>query len=235
MSEFFDDLARTLAKPMPRSRALRTVGAALVTAVAPAALARPVSAAPLATQACTGCGVPHLAGCVLNKTCGSGQSVGFPVCCKWPGFLGQWSPGGAAGLCAQAGAQENSPPGGLACCCPPNTICGNVQGGEPPCVPKCNGPVCSVDKQCCPKKTGRCVKGKCCPAIRTTKATGPNSRAVACCPAGTIAVPGATGLCCRRGHKDCCDKFDPRNGDDDLSPLPPPRGKLCVNGKLRKA
>lgn len=37
MSEsFFDDLARTLARPMPRRRAVRLLGVALVTAAVPA-------------------------------------------------------------------------------------------------------------------------------------------------------------------------------------------------------
>jgi hypothetical protein len=36
MSEFLDDLARTVSTPMPRSRALRLLGAALVGVAVPA-------------------------------------------------------------------------------------------------------------------------------------------------------------------------------------------------------
>ena len=45
MSEFLDELARTLAKPMPRSRAVRVVGGALVTAAVPLLRAAPGSGA----------------------------------------------------------------------------------------------------------------------------------------------------------------------------------------------
>ncbi len=99
-------------------------------------------------------------------------------------------------------------------------------------VTRCNGPTCTTDGKCCPRPN-RCVDGKCCPAIRTTFAPGSGQRGVACCPSGTKAVPGGIGLCCPRGQRNCCDKFDPRKGDDELAPLPPPRGKLCVNGRLR--
>ena len=46
MSEFLDELARTLAKPMPRRRALKLLGGAMVSVAAPAIVARPARAAP---------------------------------------------------------------------------------------------------------------------------------------------------------------------------------------------
>jgi hypothetical protein len=80
------------------------------------------------------------------------------------------------------------------------------------------------------------VSGKCCPAIRTTFAPGTRKRGVACCPPGTVAVPGGIGLCCRRGDRDCCEQYDTRIGDEEnLPPLPLRRGRLCVNGRIRRS
>ena len=89
--------------------------------------------------------------------------------------------------------------------------------------------------KCCPKCKGRCVKGTCCPLKRTTFAPGTNRKGVACCPPGTIAVPGAVGLCCPKGDLDCCTPKD-ADPDDDLVPLSPKlkRGQLCVKGEVRK-
>ncbi len=227
MSEFLDELARTLAKPMPRRRALKLLGGAMVSVAAPAIVARPARAAPQRTEAgCPPgvCGVPFIQGCQSAGKCPSTH----PICCKFPGKLGAIDPN-SEGLCSQNGNPAVSPPGGTACCCPPGHSCGAIPGA--PCV--CSGPKCTADGKCC-KRPNRCVKGKCCPAIRTTRAAG-GGRAVACCPPGTIAVPGRTALCCPKGDKNCCDNFDPRSSDDETPPLPPPKGKLCVRGKLRKS
>jgi len=48
----------------------------------------------------------------------------------------------------------------------------------------------------------------------------------------TIAVPRARGRCCRKEDLDYCDKYDQREDDDFVDPLP--NGKRCVSGKLRK-
>ena len=48
MSNLFDDLARNLAKPMPRRRAVTVLGAALVTAAIPGIRPRPAQAGNLA-------------------------------------------------------------------------------------------------------------------------------------------------------------------------------------------
>jgi hypothetical protein len=126
---------------MPRRRALRAIGGVVLGAAAPGALAGVARAATAAPKACTGCGVPHGAGCVLNKKCG--EVPGAPVCCKWPGYFGP-SKNTNGGLCAQAGGHGLQPPGGLACCCPTGTTC-----GHPP------GEVCvSKKKTCGPDITG---------------------------------------------------------------------------------
>lgn len=229
MSEFLDELARTMAQPMPRRRALRAIGGALVTVATPGVLARSAGAAPAITSACQGCGVPHGAGCVLNQKCSTAVR-GYTVCCTYPGYFGSFQ-NSNGGLCAQAGGNGLDPPGGLACCCPAGTTCGQPPGQV--CVSQCKK---CADGKCC-DKPNKCVNGKCCPAIRTTHAPGTRGRGVACCPPGTVAVPGGAGLCCKRGDRHCCDAFDPRvsTGDDELPSLGLPKGRLCVNGKSRKA
>ena len=111
------------------------------------------------------------------------------------------------------------------------TRCGGTINNA--CVDEC--PNRCKDGKCCPKSKGRCVKGTCCPLKRTTFAPGTGGKGVACCPPGTIAVPGGTGKCCPKGDLDCC---DPGSGpDDDLRLRSHPklkRGQLCVKGKVRR-
>jgi hypothetical protein len=208
MSTPFDDLARTLATPMPRNRALRAIGAALAIDFIPALRPGKATASALRTQQCTGntarCFVEipfgtHEGGCYYPK---------YEKCCKGP---------------------NNDPvhPNQMSWTCGKDFDCGSAAGGFCKCTTKC------TDGNCCPRSKGRCVNGTCCPAIRTTKGSG--GKPVACCPSGTIAVPGAVGLCCRKGDLNCCDKHDIRKNDDELSPLGPGKGKLCVNGKIKRA
>ena len=207
MSNLFDDLARTLAQPMPRRGALRAIGAGLAVAAIPAL--RPDRAVGHAGRAhqCTGrhqrcfVAIPfgtHEGGCYTRE---------FQQCCKGP---------------------NNDPvhPNQMSWVCPKDHTCG--EAGLCKCTTKCG------DGSCCPRSKGRCVNGTCCPAIRTTHRPGSSGKGVTCCPSGTIAVPGGSGLCCRKGDLDCCDKHDVRKGDDELTPLGPRKGHLCINGKIRK-
>ncbi len=206
----FDDLARTLATPMPRRGALRTIGAALAAGAVPAL--RPDRALGHAgrTQACPSptkrCFVAikygtHEGGCYYPD---------YAKCCKGPN-------------------NDKEHPNQMSWTCPKDNDCGSAATQFCTCSNKCK------DGKCCPKSKGRCVKGTCCPLKRTTFAPGTKGKGVACCPPGTIAVPGGTGLCCPPADKDCCDKYDVRNDDDELSVLGPKKGNLCVKGKLRKA
>ena len=196
MSELFDDLARSMARSMPRSHALRVLGGVLAGAALPGVAATKALAARNVTCSSTEflCKCPNL-------------DLFYQVCCPKPTAQVEYK------------CTCKAPPEGYAQCTK---------------ITKCNGPTCATDGKCCPRPN-RCVHGICCPAIRTTFAPGSSQRRAACCPPGTVAVPGGTGLCCRRGNRDCCDKFDPRTGDDEVAPLPPPRGKLCINGRLRNA
>ncbi|HEY7602724.1 MAG TPA: hypothetical protein VH760_00585 [Gaiellaceae bacterium] len=133
MSELLDELARSLAKPMPRSRVLRLVGRALVTAALPAALAKhapSARAAPLGQHAhwC------HKAvGSNGWKFCTQETDKCFPTCCPPERTC-------RIGKCGDNGCCE------VDCPCPPDRICGGaccknnetcVQGA---CAPKTCGP-----------------------------------------------------------------------------------------------
>ena len=199
MSSQFDDLARTLASPMPRRGVLRVLGSALVVTVLPGLRPRSAHAHGTGLQ----CPSP-------TRVCSNGK--GSEVCVE---------PGGDCCIYPEAVVG-----------CKPGTKCGGSINNA--CVDAC--PNRCKDGKCCPKSKGRCVKGTCCPLKRTTFAPGTGGKGVACCPPGTIAVPGATGKCCPKGDLDCCEPTDP-DPDDELSPLSPKlkRGQLCVKGKVRKA
>ena len=218
MSErFFDNLARTLASPMPRRRALRVAGVALVAAAVPgfrppAALAdcgpdtlcsSLCHSSPIYTGAC---GVQTKSGCGSQVNCrmSGGCMVAGQKCCR----------GGS-------GASED------AWICPSNLPCGKIDG------PRCPCPTTCTDGTCCPRSKGRCVNGRCCPAIRTTFRPGSSKKAVACCPPGTVAVPGGVGLCCPKSKPNCCDAYDTRVDTGEQGTLGVNKGKLCVNGKQR--
>ena len=220
MSEFLDELARSMAKPMPRRRALRAIGSALITVAVPAALARPARASMAVPHACTGCGVEHGAGCVLNKTCGRGDMAGFPVCCRKAGYFGRFTYGPAGGHCAQAGGSGGlDPPGGLACCCPAGSSCGTPPG-EPVCVQNCRTKLCGLGKKCCGAdqecvqfqfalggKTYEKCAAKCEPGTRRCKLN------LDCCPSTQhccSSTPGDMGICCDP-EQVCVRAFNTRN------------------------
>ena len=224
MSSFFDDLARGLATPMPRRRALRTIGAGLAVAAIPAL--RPDRAVSHAGSA-TGC--PGLSWCKGPNT----------PCCVVVSDVYTHSGGCCApkGTCCK-GADSSGE--ARSWCCEENWTCGKWgTASQCTCSKRCS------DGSCCPRSKGRCVNGKCCPAIRTTFASGTNTKGVACCPPGTIAVPdnkqnpSNVGQCCRKGDPRCCQGFWSK--DDELAQLKPDpkkeikRGRLCVNGRIRKS
>lgn len=131
MSEFLDELARAMARPMPRSRAVRVFGSALVTAVVPSSVrAAAAHASPRSAGACppaptcdskpgtSFCGIPNIGndGCTryIYVCCPTTGPNAAPKCCKGKGEVQ------CCGPCDKCG--EEKLPGGSV-----NIIC--VHGG----------------------------------------------------------------------------------------------------------
>lgn len=207
----FDDLARVLATPMPRRRALRTLGAALVVSLLETRRPEPAAARSLRSQACP---APYRR-CFVAIKYGTHEGGCFDPrhskCCVGPNG-------------------DPVRPNRMSWTCPADVECGSAKTGFCVCTTRC------TDGGCCPRSKGRCVAGTCCPAIRTTHAPGTNGKGVACCPPGTIAVPGATGKCCPRNDLQCCDPPPADEGDEVVSLGPRlARGQLCVKGKVTRS
>ena len=185
MSErFFDDLARTLASPMPRRRALRLVGATLVAAAVPGLRSRAASAAGSdcgteqnpCSKFCKGSG---LAACGRESTNDCGQvgcslqgcyKVAYTECCRAGDEAPWFCP---INMCGKVRPECKKCPPDRVCgtkCCPDDESCvspnrslcckkGEVlRNGKCACMEKlCGG------KECCDKKRGEmCTNGVCC-------------------------------------------------------------------------
>jgi hypothetical protein len=193
---------------MPRSRALRLLGGALVSAALPQFRTTRASAAAWRNQDCGGpgacpgktvCGLPFLEGCT-EACCG-----GDEICCKWKGYVGVVPQGGLRGNCSQS-------PAGLVCCCPREAKCGGPPG-KPVCL--CRNPCGPGLRECCKpeedcthnaKHEGNPEKGICCK--RGHSGCGTGGRATHCCPPGSQCCL-ETGKCCPPGtrccqHKEAC-------------------------------
>lgn len=220
MSRFLDDLARNLATSMPRSRALRILGGAVVTVAVP--MARPgLQAASARGWHPAGCGAPGTCTPSQGTVCGCDFLAGCYrdccpagfTCCKWP----------STGI------------GGPPCeknCCPPGTVCGSGRPGDV-CVTRCDVP-CGGDcckkgefcanfrqKLCCKKGETGCGNRCCatneeCVSIRTGSSSErvcvarcPQGRARCgeskCCPTNWRCANPSTGLCkrCGTGEEEC--------------------------------
>jgi len=205
----FDDLARSLATPMPRRRAMRTIGAAFAVAAFPALRPGRAIGGAAHQQGATGNAKRCFVTIPFGTHEGGSYYPEYQKCCTGPN-------------------NDKEHPNQMSWVCPKDYSCGSAASSFCPCPKKCS------DGTCCPSTKGRCVAGTCCPAIRTTFRPGSSGKAAACCPPGTIAVPGGVGLCCPKGKPNCCEEVDRRAGDVETAALGPPKGRLCVNGKLRK-
>ena len=141
MSEFLDELARTIASPMPRRRALRMLGGALVTVAVPSAV-RPRRAFAGMLQPGTSVGL-------CEKDCGGA----FPVPCICPGPDPKYcyeTCGIPGSRCCCYKNADGEPTGAAAC--PPGTRCGNPAAGESNCmcINTCGSPFscCGADEYC---------------------------------------------------------------------------------------
>ena len=226
MSEFLDELARTMAKPMPRSRALRTIGITLAAATVPGFRPRLAAAAAsrLGTEACpvpdcppcpTGnntylCCLPITGNdgkirCVGFGCCPDGKGrAPFHICCKTASTT----------ICCNSQTHTCGPPGindTATCkckkpcgtgCCEPDQECASLQlsaGGKPyrRCLDKCKR-----GSRRCPGALGCCPADQECCGSGSAACCGPNQT----CVRGLNARGQALKLCspkCKPGERRC--------------------------------
>lgn len=214
---------------MPRRRALRMLGGALVTVAVP--FARPgLPAARASGLSPTKCGDPG--------TCANPR---FPIVCGCDFLEGCYRDCCAPGdTCCKRSTGGPGPPCEKACC-PPGTKCGSGKPGEPACVSSCDEPCgsecCKPDEfcanprrlLCCKKGERACGGSRCCAPNEEcqTVRVGTNSQSVCekrcpqgrawcgkdkCCPPKWRCANPATGLCKRcqpneeECEKKCCDR-----------------------------
>ncbi|MCZ7588318.1 MAG: hypothetical protein M5U27_05520 [Gaiella sp.] len=200
LERLVDDLARTLAQPMPRRRALRLLGGSLVAATVSGLAPGQLGAAPSRSVArragsvtCQNVTGTELWTCPTRKylTCGTRQGECIDHC-KGPGHLPCGSgegfdccidPFGRDGFLACRNGtcvptckaiQQTTTEKLTACgeeCCFPNEEC---KSGK--CVRRCAPGTQRCGSRCC-RRGETCRNGKCCPSSRVC---GPT-----CCPAGT--------------------------------------------------
>lgn len=225
----FDELARSLARPVPRRSALRLLGGALVAAALPALRPSPARALALDDDPCPTCAdrpgtLPccvRLSATTARVAVGQCYSVAKEQCCvgasaydgkptAWICAKGQTCGADGERLCL------GCPTGQAACgsiCCDEGAVCADpdleyccgpretaCRGGKT--VSCCRpGERCCAGK-CCPSGSGACCKGTCC---------GPGQRCDRgrCKPCPAKERPcGST--CCGKGEtccgSRCCEK-----------------------------
>jgi hypothetical protein len=219
----FDDLARTLAEPMPRRRALRFAGAALIASVLPGlrprgALADGCGPDTLCESLCTSLG--HIGACGTNVTNACGQ-----IDCRLEGGLSPGEKccrgGDAPWICNETDrcGSANGPhcvacPDERQCgkaCCKSGEFCGSrnrelcCKNGDNAClVPRsAQGICCPPGKQCCANadkaaccgSDQKCHAGKC--VCKEGVTCGED-----CCKKGETC---SNGKCCPKGKVNCGD------------------------------
>lgn len=215
MSSLFDDLARTLATQMPRRRALRLLGSAVVVATVPGFRALPARAGAMVTQGECGGTTP--------KRCDNGKGTAICVpatttCCFFDdavvGCRQCYKCGPNSKLLPCIGSDE------LRCgqiCCAEGEFCADRQ--QPLCCTK-GANYCGVIGTPGSGQSGR-GKGTCCP--EGTKCCGNDKRTDCCgpgqgCKDGRCTCPKDKRVKC---GKDCCDKTSEHCSN----------GKCCPKGK----
>lgn len=197
-----DELARSLAQPMPRARAVRLLGGALASAAVSGVFPRGARSAPRrAAGPCdcvageTPCAIPLGAGC--TKVC-CVQTGNYPKCCSTVGVEKPapncaTHPGGVFG-------GVTSPPRTV-CCCPAGARCGDLRAGESGCMN------CTL-----PCGSGCCNPGEFCaaPAQSLCCKTGESACGDICCKTGQFCANRKTALCCNAGQVGCGDKCCPQ-------------------------
>ncbi|HEX8557495.1 MAG TPA: hypothetical protein VF668_05310 [Pyrinomonadaceae bacterium] len=204
MSELFDDISRIVGSPIPRRRAIRAVGGAVLGAFLGASVFRRLGSAQTATTCCRGLGG---SACVFQGQVVCGRDAFTQERCESLG--GEWRAGHTCCLDSHTCASPQVCCGATCCdstnsvclndaCCPTNRVCGNsticcpsgtiCAPGTQECCPVAR--FCPGNQTCCPSGTV-CVNEACCPSERVC--TNPTTNQTICC---------SSGRCC--GGTKCC-------------------------------
>lgn len=203
MSELFDEIARSLARPMPRRRLLSVVGVALLTASVPALRPRTARAGTAAR------GFARDAPCSFTggQFCGFPVNNGFNIGCCWKK--------GEKFVCCNHNKKVGS------WCCRDGYTCGpgDYSLGRPNCMcagRDCGGKCCAKNQEC---ENGECVN--CTSERRCGKG---------CCKPGEFCASKPQGLCCKDGDNACA--VLPRAGSGGRAGRVrccPPKTTCCAN------
>lgn len=219
----FDDLARTLATPMPRSRALKTLGAGLAVAMFPAL--RPTRATGAGSVTCPiKCDSRTFACCTATKFPGGAPGIHVGGCCDrkrercciGPNAIGNpmsWCcPTCKGELCGDGCCEK-----GQFCASPRRSLC--CGKGEDACVVsgggKGQGQCCKPDERCC----FNTKSASCCKPNQTCK----DGKCL--CLKGEVKCPG--GQCCANGKTCCGDEGCCEKGEVCYKGVCCPKGKHC--------
>lgn len=224
MTRFLDELARSMAQPMPRRKALRLLGGAIVSTAIPTSLWPSAARAGPATRRRADCeGAPDCKEHPGTRTCLSFGIEGNDGCTRY------------IRVCCPQGPEEQSeccPAKHSATCCYKGQDCEPYQSGDrqyAKCVgcpsghEKCGTTCCGIGEKCadpgsdncCPPRTipcgsGRdanccatnevCCKNTCCPPrTRCTTVKGK----VVCAPCTPPKTKKCGNTCCTKGQS-CC-------------------------------
>ena len=211
----FDDLARTLATPMPRRRALRTMGAALAISAFPALKPAWAGAQGARKHTCQRCFVAikfgtHEGGCCsttpgfLQDCCiGPNDSQDHPNQMSW--CCAKGACGASGGRCNFSCPSTHFLCGSKKCCLKarptlPAEVCyqGRCLPGCPSNTLKCGTVGTPI---CCNKTKQQCRNGKCCDKC--------GGNGTCCDPAKTFCCrepgkPKSAGRCCKKDKESCC-------------------------------
>ncbi len=149
MTEFLDELARAMSRPMPRSRALRLLGTSLIAAAVPLTRPglRPASATRFAPKACGDPGLCPPTGRSMLCGCPVNQFACYKDCCDPK----------TEHCCLYPPPDEHTP-----CekaCCPIGTECGSGKRGDIcVCAKRCGSNCCGPDEYCANFQQALCCK-----------------------------------------------------------------------------
>ena len=228
MSEhFFDELARTLASPMPRRRALRLTAVGLLAATVPGirpprAAARLHDGTPCESLCHSQDDTPH-----PLKPCGvTGKNVYGETNCY---NAGCYDP--TVDKCCRIGQHTDTWPGVYVC--PKDSRCGTVdsiKAGGSACVADCSpcgNDCCASDEFCAsPKRSLCCKKGD-------DACLVPEGAGGTCCKPGTVCkFDKQHAVCCRPNQvlrKGTCACRDPKQQPCGNDCCDTKRGEVCTN------